>query len=99
MPTEALDGRTCYEMLYDVKPDLANLRVFGAACAIVGPSEKLEQHAWTVGWTTSISGAHVMYVQCTSWRWSGQAGQLWAGSSNFKHINYSMSRYIILYSP
>ena len=42
-PTKALDGRTPYEMLYDVKPDLADLRAFGAPCAIVNPSEKLRK--------------------------------------------------------
>ena len=39
-PTKALDGRTPYEMMYDVKPDLADLHGFGALCAIVGPREK-----------------------------------------------------------
>ena len=31
-PTCALEGRTPHEMVYDVKPDLANLRAFGAPC-------------------------------------------------------------------
>ena len=31
-PTSALGGRTPHEMVYDVKPDLANLRAFGAPC-------------------------------------------------------------------
>jgi len=39
-PTGALEGRTPYEMVYDVKPDLADLRAFGA---IVEPSEKVEK--------------------------------------------------------
>ena len=47
--TKALDARTHYDMLYDVKLDLANLRAFGAPCAIVGPSEKLKKPVWTVG--------------------------------------------------
>ena len=38
---KALDGRTPYEMLHDMKPDLADWCAFGAPCAIVGPSEKL----------------------------------------------------------
>ena len=42
-PTKALDGRTPYEMLYKVTPDLAELRAFGAPCAIVSPSEKLRK--------------------------------------------------------
>ena len=44
-PTKALDGRTRYEMLYNVKPDIADLRAFGAPHAIVGPREKLEKRA------------------------------------------------------
>ena len=42
-PTKALDGCTPYEMLYDVKPDLAHLCAFSAPCAIVSPSEKLRK--------------------------------------------------------
>ena len=38
-PTSALKGSTPYKMVYDVKPDLANLRAFGAPCAIVEPKE------------------------------------------------------------
>ena len=48
-PAKALDGRTYYEMLYDVKLDLASLHAFGVLCAIVGQSEKLKKRAWTVG--------------------------------------------------
>lgn len=39
MLTKALDRRTPYKMMYDVKSDLADLRVFGVLCAIV---EKLK---------------------------------------------------------
>lgn len=39
------------------------LLAFGVPCAIVGPSEKLKKRAWSVGWATYISGAHVMHVQ------------------------------------
>ena len=61
--TKALDGRTRLKMSYDdVKPDLANLRAFGAPCAIVGPSEELKKRAGTVGWASIIGGAHVMHV-------------------------------------
>ena len=42
---KTLDGRTRYEMLSDVKLDLAELRVFGAPYAIVGPSEISEKGA------------------------------------------------------
>src|SRR5258706_8382569 len=48
MPTKALDGRTIYEMLHDVKPDVAGLCLFGAPGAIVGLSKKLKRRAWTV---------------------------------------------------
>ena len=41
--TKALDGRTPYEMLYDVMPDLAELHAFSAPCAIVSLSEKLKK--------------------------------------------------------
>ena len=41
LPTSALKGSTPYEMVYDVKPDLANLRAFSAPCGIVKPKEKL----------------------------------------------------------
>ena len=61
-PAKALDGRTYYEMLYDVKLDLANLHSLGVPCVIVGLSEKLKKRAWTVGWATRISGAHVIHV-------------------------------------
>src|SRR5882757_8835970 len=82
-PTKALDGCTCYDMLYDVKRDLANLWAFGTLCAIVGPSEKSKKRAWTVGWATSTSGTHAMHVHGGG---LARAGQLWAKSSNFKHI-------------
>ena len=42
-PTKTLNGHTPYEMLYDVKPALADLRAFGVPCAIVNPSEKLRK--------------------------------------------------------
>ena len=62
-PPKALDGRTYYEMLYDVKLELlANLRAFGAPCAIARLSDELKKPTWTVGWATSISGAYVMRV-------------------------------------
>ena len=86
--TKVLDGRKRYEMLYDdVKPDLANLRTFGAPCAIVGPSEELKKHARTVTWATSIGGEHVMHV------YGGSLAKLtYCGRSlpNFKHISQSM---------
>jgi hypothetical protein len=41
--TSALDGRTPYDMAYGVKPDLADLRAFGAPCAIVEPGAKLKK--------------------------------------------------------
>ena len=65
--TKALDGRAYYEMLYDVKLDLADLRAFGASCAIVGPSEILKKRAWTVGRATSISGAHTVQAKGVIW--------------------------------
>ena len=34
--TRALDGRTPYEVLYDMKLELVDLCAFGALCAIVG---------------------------------------------------------------
>lgn len=42
-PMKAMDGRIPYEVVCDVKPDLANLRTFSAPCAIAGPSEGLKQ--------------------------------------------------------
>ena len=37
-PTRTLSGRTPCEVLYGARPDLGDLRTFGAPCAIVGPS-------------------------------------------------------------
>ena len=42
-PTKALDGRTPYEVLYEVKLELVDLYAFGTLCAIVGPSESLKR--------------------------------------------------------
>ena len=42
-PTRVLDGLTPFELLYGVKPDLADLRAFGAPCAIAEPSAKLKK--------------------------------------------------------
>ena len=43
MLTSTLEGRTLYEMVYDMKLGLADLRAFSAPCAIiVKPSEKLK---------------------------------------------------------
>ena len=42
-PTKAPDGRTSCEVLYDMKPDLANLCTSGVLCAIVGSSENLNR--------------------------------------------------------
>ena len=39
--TNASDGRTPYDMVYGAKPDLADLRAFGAPCAIVEPGARL----------------------------------------------------------
>ena len=61
-PAKALDGRTYYEILCDVKLDLANLRALDMPCAIVGQIDKLKKRAWTVSWATSIGGAHVMHI-------------------------------------
>ena len=60
-PTKALDGCTRYDLLYDVKPDLATCER-SARRVIVGPSQKLKKRAWTIVWATSISGAHAMHV-------------------------------------
>ena len=49
-------------MLYDVKAGLANLQAFSVPYAIVRLRERLKKCAWTVGWPTSISGAHAMHV-------------------------------------
>ena len=43
MQTKALDGRTPYEVLYDMKLELMDLCAFGALCAIIGPSENLKR--------------------------------------------------------
>ena len=59
---KAPDGRTYHERMYDAKLDPVSLRAFGAPCAIVRPSEKSKKRVWTVGWATSISGAHAMQV-------------------------------------
>ena len=37
--TKALDGRTLYKVVCDVKPDCADLRVFSVLCAIISTSE------------------------------------------------------------
>lgn len=41
--TSALDSRTPSKMVYGVKPDLADSRVFGDPCAIVEPGKKLKE--------------------------------------------------------
>ena len=61
-PTKALDGRTPYEMLYDVKSDLADLRVFDA------PIQWCIRRAWTVGWATSTSKVRIIFTQPNTWR-------------------------------
>ena len=61
-PTKALDGRTPYEMLYDVKSDLADLRVFDA------PIQWCIRRAWTVGWATSTSKVRIIFTQLNTWR-------------------------------
>jgi len=38
MAMKAFDGRTCYEMVFNVKLNPTDLRVFSALCAIVRPS-------------------------------------------------------------
>ena len=45
-----------------MKLDPATLRAFGALCAILGPSEKLNKRAWTMGWGTNVSVAHAVQV-------------------------------------
>ena len=42
-PTRVLGGRTPYEVLYGVKPDVSHLRAFGAPCTIVEPKERLKK--------------------------------------------------------
>ena len=42
-PTKALDGHAHYEMLYNIKVDLADLCAFGTLCAIVDPSGEDEE--------------------------------------------------------
>ena len=42
-PTRALDRLTPFELLYSMKPDLADLWAFGALCAIAEPSAKLKK--------------------------------------------------------
>ena len=59
-PTKALDGHNPHKMMDDVKPDLADLRVFGALCAIIGQSRRLKNRVWAVGWAASVNGAHVI---------------------------------------
>ena len=41
--TSTIDGLTPYEMVYGVKPNLANLRAFGVPCTVVEPREKLRK--------------------------------------------------------
>lgn len=40
-PTKALGGRTPYEAPYGSPPDVADLRAFGALCAVVEAAAKL----------------------------------------------------------
>ena len=42
-PTQALGGRTPYEVLYGVKPDVSHLRTFGTPYAIVELNELLKK--------------------------------------------------------
>ena len=50
MLTSNLEGRTLYEMVYDMKLGLVDLRAFSAPCAIiVKPSKKLKTlDDWTI---------------------------------------------------
>jgi len=41
--TRALDGLTPFELLYGMKPDLADLHMFGAPCTIAEPSARLKK--------------------------------------------------------
>jgi hypothetical protein len=40
---KALGGLTPFEVLYGMKPDVWDLRAFGAPCAVVEPSERLKK--------------------------------------------------------
>ena len=42
-PTQALGGRTPYEVFYGARPDASRLRTFGVLCTIVEPKERLKQ--------------------------------------------------------
>ena len=42
-PTTALGGLTPYEVLYETRPNISDLRAFGAPCAIVQPAVKLKK--------------------------------------------------------
>ena len=78
-PTKALDGHIPYKMMCYAKPDLANLRVFGARCAIIGQSGRLKNRARTLGWAASISGSHIISMQCTCMEVVCQTGPLYYG--------------------
>ena len=40
---KVLGGRTPYEMLYGIRPDMSHLRAFGAPCKVVKPSKLLRK--------------------------------------------------------
>jgi hypothetical protein len=40
---KALGGLTPFEVLYGMKPDVQDLRAFGAPCAVIDPSERLKK--------------------------------------------------------
>ena len=58
MPTKSLGGRTLFEALYGVKPDVSHLRAFGAPCTSVEPTERLRKGQQCVSsWGTSTKEA------------------------------------------
>ncbi len=79
---KALDGHTLYEMLYGMKPDLAELHVFSMPCAIVRLSEKLKNpknavHGLWIGLQASVGCVWCQCSACTwrNWFWSHCVGK------------------------
>ena len=74
-PAKALDGRTYYEMLYNLKLDLANLRAFRCAVCHRRTEREIEGTCVDCG-----LGYKHQRGACDAaiWRWSGQASPLWA---------------------
>ena len=67
--TSALDGRTPYDVVYGVKPDLADLCAFSVPCAIVERGAKLKKlELCACSWGISTEGVAIGFgIRISQW--------------------------------